>query len=442
MKNPSGKRSNSRGNESKPEWFQELSEDQVQMFREVFELLDKDSGGSIDAEELYECFKDLDVIVTKDEIVQTMKELDKDGNGEIDFDEFLYCMAMLAGDDEEDDDEIKETDSGERHSRAYTKRQTLFFSAITKFAIKNSLGEIERYYAAKSRHTPHVISHYTAGARLIGLTDRQIERTLARFEKAAKGTNSPYAKPLHFVTPDQGKKKTKASEIPTPRPRYRRAALTGADDIAIMQKIQEWAKQGSVVARLPNAHLIPQIRTKIANGELDENTPVMSSRRKRARSSMSLKHNDAHGKDKRKDSAKKKNAQPGWSLPTWARRPESIPLPMLSLNKGTTANPTIEDLPIIRQKVSKAVNSYYSNLRKRTVAHALQHWGMLYPGRIPSEKLLKNFLRVYRAYSPHKEEETFVICPWIPGTTCWHSHQTCQMQEPEIRHKRNIAFPW
>ncbi len=60
-------------------------------------MLDKDSGGSIDADELYECFKDLDVVVTKDEIVQTMTELDKDGNGEIDFDEFLYCMAMSSG---------------------------------------------------------------------------------------------------------------------------------------------------------------------------------------------------------------------------------------------------------------------------------------------------------------------------------------------------------
>lgn len=99
----------------------------------------------------------------------------------------------------------------------------MFFSAITKFALKNSLGEIGRYYANKARQVPHVINHYTAGARLIGLTDRQLAKHYKDMQasfKDQKLKNSPYAKPLQFVIPapqDSSKKsrnvKTKKMEI-------------------------------------------------------------------------------------------------------------------------------------------------------------------------------------------------------------------------------------
>jgi len=60
----------------------------------VFELLDKDGGGSIDAGEIHAVMKDLDIDVTRSEIENVLKELDSDGNGEIDFDEFLYAMSQ------------------------------------------------------------------------------------------------------------------------------------------------------------------------------------------------------------------------------------------------------------------------------------------------------------------------------------------------------------
>ena len=78
--------------------------------------------------------------------------------------------------------------------------------------MKNSLGDIERYYAAKARKVPHVISHYTAGARLIGLNDRQLEMCLRQMQKAAKNQDSPYAKPLQFVMPARKKRTTKKRE--------------------------------------------------------------------------------------------------------------------------------------------------------------------------------------------------------------------------------------
>ena len=85
--------------------------------------------------------------------------------------------------------------------------------------MKNSLGDIERYYAQKMRQAPHVISSYTAGARLIGLSDRQLEQELRRMQKEAKGQDSPYAKPLPFVhfRKKSGKKSAKKKSKPSPQ---------------------------------------------------------------------------------------------------------------------------------------------------------------------------------------------------------------------------------
>ncbi len=60
----------------------------------MFELLDKDGGGSIDAGEIHSVMNDLEIDITKGEIRNVLKDLDEDGNGEIDFDEFLYAMSQ------------------------------------------------------------------------------------------------------------------------------------------------------------------------------------------------------------------------------------------------------------------------------------------------------------------------------------------------------------
>ena len=61
----------------------------------MFELLDKDGGGTLDAGELCKVMTELDIDASKEEIEQVLRDLDKDGNGEIDFDEFLYAMSTL-----------------------------------------------------------------------------------------------------------------------------------------------------------------------------------------------------------------------------------------------------------------------------------------------------------------------------------------------------------
>lgn len=76
--------------------YQELTAMQIAAFRQVFDMVDKDGGGSIDAEELFNSMKDFDCNLTIDEITEILEELDRDGNGEIDFEEFLYLMTSMS----------------------------------------------------------------------------------------------------------------------------------------------------------------------------------------------------------------------------------------------------------------------------------------------------------------------------------------------------------
>ena len=48
------------------------------------------------------------------------------------------------------------------------------------------------------RKSPHVVGHYAAGARLIGLTEKQMAKHLANLssENEGENNNSPYAQPL------------------------------------------------------------------------------------------------------------------------------------------------------------------------------------------------------------------------------------------------------
>ena len=84
----------------------------------------------------------------------------------------------------------------EEQRKLKSRRKRMFYKAITHFSIKQTLADIEKTFR---KHAPHVISHYTAGVRLIGLTTRQLERQMKRMQKSAAKYDSPYAKPLQFV---------------------------------------------------------------------------------------------------------------------------------------------------------------------------------------------------------------------------------------------------
>lgn len=76
--------------------YQELTATQIDAFRQVFDKVDRDGDGSIDADELYISMKDLESTLKLDEIKEILEELDRDGNGEIDFEEFLYMMTVMS----------------------------------------------------------------------------------------------------------------------------------------------------------------------------------------------------------------------------------------------------------------------------------------------------------------------------------------------------------
>jgi len=59
----------------------------------VFDLVDKDKGGSIDADEVLELMQMLGMKPSRDSVEKMISEIDKDGNGQVDFQEFLQVMA-------------------------------------------------------------------------------------------------------------------------------------------------------------------------------------------------------------------------------------------------------------------------------------------------------------------------------------------------------------
>lgn len=71
----------------------DLSSDKINEYRLAFSLFDKDGGGSITAEEMWEVLHSLGKPFTKEEVEAMFAEVDADGSGEIEFPEFLKIMA-------------------------------------------------------------------------------------------------------------------------------------------------------------------------------------------------------------------------------------------------------------------------------------------------------------------------------------------------------------
>lgn len=59
-----------------------------------------------------------------------------------------------------------------------------------------SLCHVYRYYNNKVRKAPHVVGHYAAGARLIGLTEKEMAKRFATLSVSNKEADSPYAQPV------------------------------------------------------------------------------------------------------------------------------------------------------------------------------------------------------------------------------------------------------
>jgi calmodulin len=70
-----------------------LSEEELAEFKEIFDLVDEDKGGSISKAELKKLMETLRLKPTEEELDAMMKEVDADGSGDIDFNEFVTVMS-------------------------------------------------------------------------------------------------------------------------------------------------------------------------------------------------------------------------------------------------------------------------------------------------------------------------------------------------------------
>merc|ERR1719498_2048925 len=86
-----------------------LTEDQVEEFKEAFALFDKDGDGTITADELGVVMRSLGRNPTREELEAMIAEVDEDGSGEIEFPEFIKLMAS----------KLQDTDSIEEMREAF-----------------------------------------------------------------------------------------------------------------------------------------------------------------------------------------------------------------------------------------------------------------------------------------------------------------------------------
>lgn len=188
-----------------------LTSDQIRAFKEAFDLFDNNGGGTIDSAELKDTLDSVGIEIEQEDIEEVMMQLDEDGNGEIDFEEFLNLMTNT----EMFLEAFARKKNSDETDPSHPCRDVLLFDALTEFMKKSALkaaDEIVGYYAKKYKKVvktynmnkgAHVVGHYADGARLIGLTEKQIYRELKRLRMYSNFTkderNSPYAQPLHLA---------------------------------------------------------------------------------------------------------------------------------------------------------------------------------------------------------------------------------------------------
>lgn len=70
-----------------------LTKEEEKEFREVFNLVDRDKGGTISKEELAQLMKTLSINASQQELDLMIDEIDTNNDGEIQFEEFVAVMS-------------------------------------------------------------------------------------------------------------------------------------------------------------------------------------------------------------------------------------------------------------------------------------------------------------------------------------------------------------
>ncbi|KAK9470355.1 calmodulin [Dipodascopsis tothii] len=112
----------------------QLSETQINDFKEAFALFDRDGDGQITTKELGTVMRSLGQTPSEAELADMINEVDVDNNGTIDFPEFLTMMARKMK-DTDSEEEIKEA------FRVFDRDNNGYISATELRHVMTSIGE-------------------------------------------------------------------------------------------------------------------------------------------------------------------------------------------------------------------------------------------------------------------------------------------------------------
>ena len=255
--------------------------------------------------------------------------------------------------------------------------------------MKHSLKEIERYYASKVKRSPHVVGHYAAGARVFGLTDKELRKTWKEFSHASKGKDSPYAQPLDFLVDDHNGKRLKKTIRPIRRKKEndRLASLNAK----LKAKPQPGSRRS--LSAQQDASIGGSKKSVIDKNVSGDESSISQKIIYECRSS-------APSGSGALTSAEKRDG--------WTPR-HRLPITNVKLPKYTRLKEqkliTIRDMDEIRQRVNDARDTYYVHLSKEKITKAKEYWRSLKTEQIPSDRLQTNFKRVFKCYSPTNDKE-------------------------------------
>ena len=79
--------------EGEREVYLKMSKDQIQEYKEIFDIFDAGGEGTIDNAEIGQVLQGLGETPTQERVQEMINEIDFDGDGEVDFDEFVCLMV-------------------------------------------------------------------------------------------------------------------------------------------------------------------------------------------------------------------------------------------------------------------------------------------------------------------------------------------------------------